>query len=105
MLPVRMRFAPQAAAIALDNRAFWEAMEQQAGWGDRGHFLHPRPGMGSQHRPGIRSAGDRSGASRAWNEGERMGAGDPGVISLKCIFIRCQALSKVPFTYDIITDK
>jgi predicted DNA-binding transcriptional regulator YafY len=29
MLPVRMRFAPQAAAIALDNRAFWDAMERQ----------------------------------------------------------------------------
>jgi predicted DNA-binding transcriptional regulator YafY len=30
MVLVRMRFVPQAAAIALDNRAFWEAMEQQA---------------------------------------------------------------------------
>ena len=29
MLPVRIRFAPQAATIALDNRAFWEAMEKQ----------------------------------------------------------------------------
>jgi predicted DNA-binding transcriptional regulator YafY len=29
MLPVRMRFAPQAASIALDNRASWEAMEKQ----------------------------------------------------------------------------
>jgi predicted DNA-binding transcriptional regulator YafY len=26
---VRMRFAPQGASIALDNRAFWESMEQQ----------------------------------------------------------------------------
>jgi predicted DNA-binding transcriptional regulator YafY len=24
-----MRFVPQAAGIALDNRAFWEAIEQQ----------------------------------------------------------------------------
>ena len=29
MLPVHMRFAPQAASIALDNRAFWESMERQ----------------------------------------------------------------------------
>jgi predicted DNA-binding transcriptional regulator YafY len=30
MLPVRIRFAPQAASLALDNRAFWDAMEKLA---------------------------------------------------------------------------